>query len=118
MRRKQRGLKLCECSKKNLKIFLQCRKIKSRLMWGTVCFTFGIKKPIDVGHLFGPWLRSFSKKQRNLLLVGMAAFCWALWISRNDLVFYKSQFKSILQVPKSFGVMTQTVGWCTCTIWF
>jgi hypothetical protein len=70
----------------------------ARLMRGTVCFTFGIKKPIDVGHLFGPWLRSFSKKQRNLVLVGMAAFCWALWISRNDLVFHKSQFKSILQV--------------------
>jgi hypothetical protein len=28
----------------------------------------------------------------------MAAFCWALWINRNDLVFHKSQFKSILQV--------------------
>jgi hypothetical protein len=67
-------------------------------MWGTVCFTFGIKKPVDVGHLFGPSLRSFSKKQRNLVLLGMAAFCWALWISRNDLVFHMSQFKSILQV--------------------
>jgi hypothetical protein len=32
------------------------------------------------------------------VLVRMAAFCWALWISRNDLVFHKSQLKSILQV--------------------
>jgi hypothetical protein len=47
-----------------------------------------------VQHLFGPWLRSFSKKQRDLVLIGMAA----LWISRNDLVFQKSQYKSVLQV--------------------
>jgi hypothetical protein len=53
---------------------------------------------MDLEHLFGPWLTSFSNKQRNLVLIGMVAFCWALWISRNDLVFQKSQFKSILQV--------------------
>jgi hypothetical protein len=63
-----------------------------------VCFTFGVKKPEGVEHLFGPWLRSFSSKQRNLVLIVLAAICWALWISRNDLVFQKSQFKSILQV--------------------
>jgi hypothetical protein len=32
------------------------------------------------------------------VLIGMTAFCWALWISRNDSVFQKSQYKSILQV--------------------
>jgi hypothetical protein len=32
------------------------------------------------------------------VLIGLAAICWALWISRNDLVFQKSQYKSILQV--------------------
>jgi alpha-amylase/alpha-mannosidase (GH57 family) len=53
---------------------------------------------MDVGYLFGPWLRSFSKKQRNLVLVGIVALCWAVWISRNDLVFHKSQYKYILQV--------------------
>jgi hypothetical protein len=30
--------------------------------------------------------------------VGVAAFCWALWLSRNDVVFQKSKSKSILQV--------------------
>jgi hypothetical protein len=34
----------------------------------------------------------------NLVLIDLAAVCWALWISRNDLVFQKSQCKSILQV--------------------
>jgi hypothetical protein len=70
----------------------------AKLLWGIVFFTFGVKKPVDVGYLFGPWLRSFSKRQRNLVLVGIAALCWVVWISRNDLVFHKSQYKSILQV--------------------
>jgi hypothetical protein len=59
----------------------------AQLTWGSVCFTFGVKKPEGVGHLFGPWLRSFSSKQRNLVLISLTAICWALWISRNDLVF-------------------------------
>jgi hypothetical protein len=59
----------------------------AQLVWGSVCFTFGVKKPEGVEHLFGPWLRSFSSKQRNLVLIGLAAVCWTLWISRNDLVF-------------------------------
>jgi hypothetical protein len=33
-----------------------------------------------------------------LVLVGVAAFCWAIWISRNDIVFHKSHYLSILQV--------------------
>jgi hypothetical protein len=70
----------------------------ARLIWGIVCFTFGITKPVDVEHLLGPWLISFSNKQKNHVLIGLAALCWALWISMNDLVFHKSQYKSILQV--------------------
>jgi hypothetical protein len=70
----------------------------AKLVWGCVAFAFGISKPINLQHLFGPWLRSFSKQQRNLVLIGMAALCWAIWISRNDLVFNKSHYKSILQV--------------------
>jgi hypothetical protein len=70
----------------------------ARLIWGIFCFTFGITKPVDVEHLLGPWLRSFSNKQKNHVLIGLAALCWALWISMNDLVFHKSQYKSILQV--------------------
>jgi hypothetical protein len=43
-------------------------------------------------NLFGPWLRSFSNKQRNQVLIGVAAFCWAL------IVFQRSKFISILLV--------------------
>jgi hypothetical protein len=86
--------KCCFCAKHETiqHLFFDCPM--ATLMWGSVGFAFGIKKPSDVQHLFGPWLRSFSKKQRDLVLIGMAA----LWISRNDLVFQKSQYKSVLQV--------------------
>jgi hypothetical protein len=70
----------------------------AKLVWGCVAFAFGINKPTNVRHLFGPWLRSYSKEQRNLVLIGMSALCWAIWISRNDLIFNKSQYISILQV--------------------
>jgi hypothetical protein len=75
--------KCCFCTEQETiqHLFFYCPM--ARLMWGCVCFAFGVSKPVDVQHLFCPWLRSFSKKQRNLVLIGMAALCWALWISGN-----------------------------------
>jgi hypothetical protein len=47
-----------------------------------MCFainiTFVITKPDNTATLFGPWLRSFARKQSTLVIVGVAAFCWAL----------------------------------------
>jgi hypothetical protein len=43
-----------------------------------------------------PWILH-QIKQANLM-IGVTALCWAIWISRNDLVFNKSQYVSILQV--------------------
>jgi hypothetical protein len=82
----------------------------AKLLWGVVSLTFRIRKPDCVEHLFGPWLRSFSNKQRNLVLIGVAAFCWAIWISRNDIVFHKSHFISILQVMFRGGPTGSGVG--------
>jgi hypothetical protein len=77
-------------------LFFDCPM--ARLMWSAISITFGIKQPANTSHLSGPWLRSFSHKQRNLVLVGVATFYWALWLSRNDVVFHKSKSKTILQV--------------------
>jgi hypothetical protein len=59
-----------------------------------IIVAFGVTKPANIANLFGPWLKSFSRKQRALVLIGVATFCWALWISRNEMVFQKSKFKS------------------------
>jgi hypothetical protein len=40
----------------------------------------------------------FSIKQRALVLIGVAVFSWALWLSRNDVVFQESKSKSCLPV--------------------
>jgi hypothetical protein len=37
-------------------------------------------------------------KLRQQLLAGASAFCWAIWLSRNDVVFNKSPIKYFLQV--------------------
>jgi hypothetical protein len=66
----------CNVSESIQHLFFDCPMTK--LVWGMVSLTFGIRKPNSDEHLFGPWLRSFSKKQRNLVLVGVAAFCWVI----------------------------------------
>jgi hypothetical protein len=67
-------------------------------MWFVISVTFGITAPTSTANLFGPWLARFPHKQKALVLIGIAAFCWALWLSRNDMVFQKSKSKSFLQV--------------------
>ncbi|KAL5682227.1 hypothetical protein ACJX0J_008612, partial [Zea mays] len=34
---------------------------------------------------------------KQLLLVGASAICWAIWLSRNDVVFDKSPMKTFMQ---------------------
>jgi hypothetical protein len=98
-KRKWKGCtRCCFCSEQETieHLFFECPM--ARLMWSAISVTFGITKPANMANLFGSWLRSFSHKQRALVIVGVAAFCWALWLSRNDVVFQKSKSKSILQV--------------------
>jgi hypothetical protein len=61
--------KCCFCAEQETiqHFFFDCPM--AQLTWGSVCFTFGVKKLEGVEHLFGPWLRSFSCKQRNLVLI-------------------------------------------------
>jgi hypothetical protein len=56
-------------------------------MWRVVQFTFGLEIPHSFTHTFDEWLCGFSKKLKALILTGVASLCWALWLSRNDLVF-------------------------------
>jgi hypothetical protein len=43
-------------------LFFDC--LMARLMWFAISVTFGVTKPTNTANLFGPWLRSFSHKQR------------------------------------------------------
>ena len=48
--------------------------------------------------MFGAWIRRFTPGLRNQIIVGIAAMCWALWLTRNDAVFQNLVSNSQLQV--------------------
>ena len=89
--------KCCFCNKDET-----IQHLFSIFMWPdchAVLFSFGIQPPASVSHLFGSWLRDFSLKLRKQLLVGAAAICGAVWLSRNEaVVFSRKIFNSFLQV--------------------
>jgi len=88
----------CFCSSEESiqHLFFECQVAK--LMWNTLFFAFGIYPPSCVDDLFGSWRRSFPPKFQKAILIGASAFCWAIWISRNDVIFKNSITNSPLQV--------------------
>jgi hypothetical protein len=77
-------------------LFFECHFAK--FMWRAVSLTFGLRTPCSVYDLFNLWARGFSPKDRLKILVGAIAICWAIWLSRNDVVFNKSPIKTYMQV--------------------
>jgi hypothetical protein len=53
-------------------------------------------KPLSMLHLFDDWASAGGRKNRNLLLACVAALIWALWTSRNGLVFENVLIKTYL----------------------
>jgi hypothetical protein len=47
--------------------------------------------------MFGSWLSNQNSKMRALIWMGIAALRWAIWKTRNDIIFYKIKHNSILQ---------------------
>jgi hypothetical protein len=93
------GVECCVCGQYETiqYLFFDC-PIAMRV-WSTVSITFfDIKKPRSMNDIFGAWIKSFSVKQRKHVLLGVAAVCWAIWLSRNDSVFQRSKPCSYLQV--------------------
>ncbi|WVZ85259.1 hypothetical protein U9M48_032206, partial [Paspalum notatum var. saurae] len=53
----------------------------------------------NVSHMFDSWLKRFPWMLRTKILLGAAALCWAIWLSRNDMVFNRflsNSFKEII----------------------
>jgi hypothetical protein len=98
-RRNWNGNKLCmfySNSEFIQHLFFDCHF--TRFMWRAVKVTFNIDTPMSVAHLFNGWAARLGVQFKKLALVGAAALCWALWISRNDLVFDNSPMKTYMQV--------------------
>jgi hypothetical protein len=55
---------------------------------------FNIVVPMSVANIFDKWDAGLGSQYKPLVLVGATALCWALWISRNDLVVDNSPIKT------------------------
>ena len=48
--------------------------------------------------MFGTWLQGIRWKEKSLILTGVSAVCWAMWLSKNDIVFDKVNQQPYLQI--------------------
>jgi hypothetical protein len=58
---------------------------------------FNLTTPRNVCQMFGSWLNQFGGKLKRQALAGASAFFWAIWLSRNEVVFDKSPTQSLLR---------------------
>ena len=70
----------------------------AKFLWRVVQYTFGLVPPTSVAQFYNDWLFRFDCKSKTQLLCGVYALCWALWLSRNDIVFDNSPMKIYMQV--------------------
>jgi hypothetical protein len=98
-RKNWRGSQKCIYCNRNETIqhlFLDCPGAK--MMWRIIFFATGLNQPRSISHMFGTWLMNQHKRVKSLICVGVAAFCWAIWRCRNDVIFNKMKTNSIMQV--------------------
>jgi hypothetical protein len=70
----------------------------AKFLWRAVHLLFGLTPPQNIDDLFNGWSKKGNKKENSLLLTAASALCWAVWITRNEVVFDKCRPKSFLQV--------------------
>jgi hypothetical protein len=94
-----KGSQKCVCCNLNETIqhlFIDCPLAK--MIWRFILYETNFSQPRSINHMFGNWLKNQHKDFKHLVWVGIAAICWAIWKCRNDIVFKKTKFNSILQV--------------------
>ena len=66
-------------------MFFQCSY--ARFLWPAIQVSFGINISANKDELFSPWLRSNGPKTNTLLLVAATVLIWAIWLTRNEIIF-------------------------------
>jgi hypothetical protein len=77
-------------------LFFDC--VYAKFLWRAIHILFGLTPPTDMSDLFLVWSKFGHKKYNSLLLTAAAALCWAIWLTRNEVVFDKCRSKTFLQV--------------------
>ena len=110
-KRNWNGSKLCSCCQNDETIahlFFNCQM--ACLLWRIISITFGLSKPNSVVHLFGTWLQGLKRRQKNIMFPGLCALLWAVWLSRNDIVFQKNSKTSCSSDSFQGYILHQDVG--------
>jgi hypothetical protein len=70
-------------------IFIECPFAK--IVWHIIHMSFGLAPPKNIKNLFGNWLTGIPKQDLVNIRVGVCAVLWALWNTRNDVMFNKQK---------------------------
>ena len=87
---------LCHLPETIQHLYFDCYYAK--FLWRAIHILYGIVPPTSINVLFDSWSKQWNKNLNMLLLTAASALLWALWISRNEIVFDKCKPKSLLQV--------------------
>jgi hypothetical protein len=86
----------CHFSETIYHLFFDC--FYAKFLWRSIHLLFGLLPPTYMADLFVRWSKLGNKKYNTLLLTTAAALLWAIWLTRNEIVFDKCKPKSLLQV--------------------
>ena len=78
---------LCHLPETIQHLFFDCYNAK--FLWRAIHILYGIVPPTSINVLFDSWSKQGNKNLNMLLLTAASALLWALWISRNEIVFDK-----------------------------
>ena len=93
-------------------LFFDC--LNAKFIWRLVQVVFNLPMPLNVNDIFTNWLNGVNKKLRYQAWVGACATLWAIWLSRNDVVFNKAQVYVVFnkaQVFSSLQVIFRATHW-------
>jgi hypothetical protein len=70
----------------------------AKIIWRMMYLTYNIPPPANITNMFGRWLNGVRKDDKQKTWIGVSALCWAIWRSRNNIIFNKQSEINFLQV--------------------
>lgn len=77
-------------------LFLECPLAK--LSWRSIHIAFNVHPPTSINTLFGTWLTGVDIDIAKHIRIIICALFWAIWNTRNDMIFNGTKFINFLQV--------------------
>jgi hypothetical protein len=77
-------------------LFFECDTAK--YIWSLVAFVLGANhRPTSFGQ-FWLWTLTLLPQRKQFHMIGLAAFCWAIWKTRNNICFEKKLISSPTEI--------------------